>query len=517
MTRSPHQKAGRLWLALRFPDIPAHALGLAIDSPEPVAITDKRQLIWINPAAEAAGVHLEMDVITAQLLSGCLLHERNLQSEQECLAQLAQGLYQFSPHIETYTSDHIHQAGVLLEISTCLQLFGGLNALQQQVLQFIAKQKISLVMGLAHSSAAAWLLSFNGDAASDYSDSAFINSRVIDKSDFIARLKLLPISILYDFPKQQDALEKTGFVTLDDIARQIEVQTISSFKKRFGADFADYLCELFAIEQDFQQGSLFEKPVSYFKPTEFFSEELQFDYPLHQIDQLQNPMETLLQKLAAYLRKRQLQTQHIEWQLADIYHNRNELHVHSDLPQSHWRLLFDLSLIQLENRDLPFEVDSLALICRDTQPVHARSHELNFDSARKINRQDFSMTAAKLRARLGDAAVYKLSYKDGYLPAETNQRIALTANCQQDLPAVHQGAQRPAWLLDAPAAVEVRKQGLFWRGKITLIAGPECIQGQWWSEPSARDYFIGLRQDQQRLWLFWDLHKQQWFVQGIFA
>jgi protein ImuB len=50
-----------------------------------------------------------------------------------------------------------------------------------------------------------------------------------------------------------------------------------------------------------------------------------------------------------------------------------------------------------------------------------------------------------------------------------------------------------------------------------LIAGPERIQGQWWNEPSARDYFIGLRQDQQRLWLFWDLHKQQWFVQGIFA
>src|SRR5690606_23451426 len=133
-----------------------------------------------------------------------------------------------------------------------------------------------------------------------------------------------------DFPKQIDALEKTGFITLADIAQHIEAQTISSFKKRFGSDFADYLGELFGIDQDFQQSSLFEKPVILFQPNEFFAEELQFDYPLHQLDQLQAPMEILLQKLAEYLRKRQLQTQHIEWGLADIYHHQSLLSIYAD-------------------------------------------------------------------------------------------------------------------------------------------------------------------------------------------
>lgn len=497
----------RLWLALRLPDLPAHALKLDINSPEALVVSDKRKLHWINSAAAAAGIHLDMDATTAQLLSGCLLHERDNNTEQQCLAQLAEGMYQFSPYIETYRSNHQPQSGLLLEISSCLQLFGGAQSLSHKIAQCVAQQNITLAMGAAHSKTAAWLLSYVGYPIEN-SDT---------KTDFIERLTRLPIGLLHDFPKQTDALEKTGFFTLGDIAQHIEVQTISSFKKRFGHEFADYLSELFGIDQDFQQSSLFEKPVTHFKPSESFTEQLQFDYPLHQIDQLQQPMETLLQRLAEYLQKRQLQTQHIEWLLSDIYRNQNALHVYADAPQSQWQLLFNLSLIQLENRDLPFEVDTLTLNCRDTLPLQGRSHTLDFEPGRNINRQSFSITAAKLKARLGDASVYKLSYQDGYLPNDTNQHILLTQTCQQALPDIHRHAQRPTWLLDAPVAVEPRKQGLYWRGRITLIAGPERIQGNWWHEPSARDYFIGLRQDQQRLWLFWDLHKEQWFVQGIFS
>lgn len=502
---SPRQVSHRLWLALRLPDLPAHALALPPEVPEPLAVIEKRRVHWLNAAAESAGIHLTMDATTAQLLGGCVLHERDSAKEQSLIAQLAEALYQFSPYIETYRSNHA--SGLLLEVSSCVQLFGGLKSLTEKVASFFTQQKINVVIGIAHSKAAAWLLSF-----ANYSVQGSDK-----KADFIERLKRLPISLLHDFSKVVDALDKTGFVTLGDIALQIEAQTISSFKKRFGHEFATYLAELFGIDQDFQQSSLFDAPVTHFKPIEFFSEQLQFDYPLHQIDQLEQPMEMLLQKLSVYLQTRQLQTQHIEWELSDIYRNQHKLKIYADAPQSQWQLLFDLSLIQLENRDLPFEVDTLGLHCRDTISLQGRSHTLDFEPGRKVNPQSFSITAAKLKARLGDAAVYKLSYQNGYLPNETNQKIPLTQTCQQDLPEIHRHGQRPAWILDEPVIVEMRKQGLYWRGRITLIAGPERIQGNWWREPSARDYFIGLRQDHQRLWLFWDLHKQQWFVQGIFS
>ncbi len=362
-------------------------------------------------------------------------------------------------------------------------------------------------MGLAHSAKAAWLLSFaNYDIQGDES-----------KPLFVERLQQLPIQLLHDYPAQVEALEKTGFVTLADIARQIAAQSISSIKKRFGQEFAQTLCDIFGIDQDFQQASLFENPVVMYKPQEFFSEEIQFEYPIHQIDQLQAPVEHLLQQLSNFLRKRQWETHQIEWTLADIYHSKDVMPVYTDTAQSHWQLFFDLTLIQLENRDLPFEVDTLALGCRNIQPIQAQSQLLEFDSRRKHNSQEFTTTAAKLKARLGDACIYKLSYRDSYIPEESNQRIALNQPSNQQLPDHHLAALRPSWLFKSPIAIEVRQRGLYWRGYLTLLSGPERLQGNWWKIPSARDYFLAQRNDNVRLWVFRDLHKQQWYVQGIYG
>src|SRR5690606_8948220 len=124
----------RLWLALRLPDLPVQALGMAIDATEPLIIAEKRRLIWINSAAKAAGITLAMDATTAQLLSGCVLQERDRSKEQQRLAQLAEVMYLFSPYIDIYTNDiysngvdsnaQVPQSGLLVEISSCLLLFG---------------------------------------------------------------------------------------------------------------------------------------------------------------------------------------------------------------------------------------------------------------------------------------------------------------------------------------------------------------------------------------------------------
>ncbi len=539
--RHHRTSTGRLWLALRLPDLPAQALsaasitssttesttvstsesisGSTFESPDDLvlAIGEKRRVIWASPAALAKGVVLGMDTSTAQLLSGCINQERELAREQSLLAELSAELYAFTPYIETYVSTRIAQSGLLLEISSCLMLFGGVQRFATKIRQFFAAKKLPVRVGLAHSAKAAWLLSF-GDYKIQGDET---------KPVFIERLQQLPIQLLHDYPTQVAALEKTGFLTLADIARQIDAQSISSIKKRFGQEFSQALCDIFGIDQDFQQSSLFEKPVVMYKPQEFFAEEIQFEYPIHQIDQLQKPVETLLQQLADFLRKRQWQTHQIEWVLADIYHNKDVMPVYADTAQHYWQLFFDLTLIQLENRDLPFEVDTLALNCRNTQPIQAQTQLLDFNSSRthpsgkyssnKQAGQGFTITAAKLKARLGDAAVYKLSYRDSYIPEESNQRIALNQPCNQHLPDRHLASLRPGWLFAAPVEIERRQQGLYWRGYLTLLVGPERLQGNWWKTASARDYFLAQRSDFVRLWVFWDLHKKHWYVQGIFG
>jgi protein ImuB len=124
---------------------------------------------------------------------------------------------------------------------------------------------------------------------------------------------------------------------------------------------------------------------------------------------------------------------------------------------------------------------------------------------------------AKLKARLGDAAIFKLSYRDAVMPESSNTQIPIHEISHQQLPDLHQKALRPTWLLPSPILIEQRKKGLYWRGQLTMLAGPERLRSSWWEKAIARDYFIAQRHDNVRLWIFLDLHNKSWYVHGIFG
>ena len=168
---------------------------------------------------------------------------------------------------------------------------------------------------------------------------------------------------------------------------------------------------------------------------------------------------------------------------------------------------------------MPFDVDTVELRCTHTTPIQARNQLLDFNQTKRADRRshDFATTAAKLKARLGDGAIFKLSYCDSHFPETSNIVVPLQEKSNQLLPRLHSIALRPTWLLPQPVLIETRKQGLYWRGQLQLLLGPERIQGNWWNIPTARDYFLAQRHDNVRLWVFLDIHKKQWYVQGVFG
>lgn len=499
----------RLWLAIRLSDLPLTALNLDGSLTKPVVVTEKKRVVFANTIAAEAGVQLDMDITTAHLLSGCDIVVRDKALEQQALRQLSDQLYQFTPHIDRYCSVETAQSGLLLEISSCLKLFSGLTIMTQKLTEFLNQMPYRVDCGLAHSAKAAWLLSFESYQVTGEETKAL----------FVERLNALPISLLFDYPKAVESLIKTGFTTFGDVARQIEGKSISTFRKRLGHAFTDELCEIYNIDQNFQQSSLFAKPRDSYHPAEWFEEEIQFEYPVTLVDQLKPTIETLLQQLSDYLRKRQQQCQYIEWSIADIYHKKEIIQVNSDTPQSHWQLFYDLTLIQFDNKELPFEVDTIRLSCRHTLPLQHRSQVLDFDQSRrrKSSVQDFAVTMAKLKARLGDAAVYKLGYRDSRVPELTNAIVALAEKCNQELPEVHLHGLRPTWLLSKPELIEERDHRLYWQGYISPLVGPERIIGDWWDEPVARDYYLAKRHDNLPVWIFFNLYDKQWYVHGVFA
>ena len=499
----------RLWLAIRFSDLPLSALKLEDSLTKPIVVIEKKRVIFANSLAEKSGAQLDMDITTAQLLSGCEVVERDETKEQSALHQLSEQLYQFSPYIDRHCSSGAVESGLLLEISSCLKLFGGLKKLTNTIAEFLVKTPYGFDYGLAHSAKAAWYLSFatheiSGDET---------------KSLFIKRLNTLPIELFFDYPKAVEALTKTGFKTFGDLATQIEGKSISSFKKRLGQSFTNMLCEIYDIDQNFLQSSLFEKPRDIYRPDEWFEEEIQCEYPVSIVDQLKPAIENLLQQLSDYLHKRQQQCQYIEWCISDIYRKKEFIRVNSDLPQSHWQLLYDLTLIQLDNKELPFEVETVRLLCSHTMPLQHCSQVLDFEQNKRKKRsvQDFAVTIAKLKARLGDSAVYKLGYRDSRVPELTNVMITLAEKCNQELPEIHLNALRPTWLLSKPEMIEERSNRLYWHGYISTLVGPERVIGNWWEEPIARDYYLAKRHDNLPIWIFFNLYDKQWYVHGVFA
>ena len=78
--------SARLWLAIRLPDLSLTAIKSdAIATP--VVIADRKRVVCANQPAQHAGVQLDMDITTAQLLSGCEILERDPAQEQQALHQ----------------------------------------------------------------------------------------------------------------------------------------------------------------------------------------------------------------------------------------------------------------------------------------------------------------------------------------------------------------------------------------------------------------------------------------------
>jgi len=511
----------RLWLALRFPDLPLTALQTSNSTgsaqqdlfSHPAVVVEKQQVVYATATAREAGIGSDMDMTTARLLCDCQFLPRNPAAEEKALGKLCEQLYRFTPHLETYQSNASSESGVLLEISTCLQLFGGVQKLCQSVFTFLTEIGQTFIWGLGHTSKGAWLLSFAPPLTV-----AQLNGDNLTSNSFIQRLHQLPIEVLADYPQAVEALSSMGFSTLEDIGRQINAQSVASFGKRLGKAFGQALQDIYGIDQRLDQSSLFSKPVVSYTPEDVFVEELQFDYPVIQVDHLRPGIEDLLQQLAQFLRTRQLETQHIQWRISDIYRSERLFHVYCDNGQDDWQLFYDLSLIQFENTPLPFEVDCLELSCKDLMPLQGREQDLELFSKRPGgSSRELAVTLAKLKARVGENAIHKVSYNDSPLPELSHAIVGLAEKCHQSLADGHRQSLRPSWLFVQPQPIEERGQRLFWRGYLTLAAGPERIVGQWWSQSVARDYYLARRHDNVPVWAFQDLYSKQWYVHGVFS
>jgi protein ImuB len=476
-----------LWLCLRFHRLPLEVLTRQRPgNGKPCAVLEKQRVLQACDTATELGIAPGMSTATARALADSLqLLERDPATERQGLQQLCCWAYSVTPSLHPYRENCL-----LLEVGGSLALFHGLDPLLAKVRSELHSRGYSYHSALAATPGAAWLLS-HGEQ-----DDA---GRRGDGDDLAVRLAPLPLALLDEFPRQVASLAKAGLWNFGDIL-SLPRQALG---RRCGREFVRRLQQLLGTEEDRQPE---------YRPPVEFSDDYWFGYEVRANQELLPAVQLLLQSLCQFLRNTQLQGQQVEWQLYGINREIRRLQVHCSLSQATWQEWYQLTGLKLEQLQLDIGIEGVGLHCSGLQPGNAACRDL-FSPAEQ--REPLHSLLDRLQNRLGLQSVEKIACRDEHLP-----EFAGFTNCdiqRDDGTTVAADYQRPFWLMPEPQRLRRSRQHLHWNGRLTIAAGPERIEDNWWHDAASRDYYIAHDTLGQQYWVYLDRLQQDWFIQGIFA
>lgn len=490
-----------LWLALRFPHLPLEALGYSADEKQSIVVEEQHRICAASVGALNAGIQSGGKASAVHALTETRVLARQPEHESQALQRLAAWAYSYTPYIQRYGDDCL-----LLEVSRCLRLFGGIEALCSTLQTSLDNRPHEYRVGLAHSRQGAWLLSHR--SASNPHHSKEISDKDSQQS-FMAEIARMPLDYLNAFPQARDDLQKMGLKTFGDVL-QLPLHELG---KRFGQEFSQWLNELCGKQTE---------ALPLHQPEEKFSASVSFNHAISEIKLLEIPAEHLLQEFVEYLVKHQQEAQQVDWYFYSPQGQVHTLSIGTERIHNQWQLLLDLTRIRLEQLQLYFEVERLELRCDKTTPVVSRSQQL-FEQVDAFSDQqvqeDAEAMVARLQARMGSASVYQPGLRSEHIPEKQHGRVFPFSKkaISEEQPMPSGKAPRPCWLFQKPHRISRKGNHLFWKGALQLVQGPERIEGKWWEHRSVRDYFIAERDDHVRYWIYHDWMDDSWHAQGVFA
>ena len=534
------ERGKSLWLCLWFYELPLDALrndggALFLDTAandasvaeeltvardqRPVAVLEKQRVVVANEAAAVLGVAAQMGISTARALAEDIrLLERDTAAEQRCLQRLCCWAYSVSPTLYPLR-DH----SLMLEVGSCLRLYGGLDALLIRVRQELAQRGYSYRYGVGPTPKSAELFTrplesetkgsseealrhrerfFSGSLKSEAkgsSEGALHHREGFFSGSLEARLGALPLKLLVDFPQQVDALARAGLWTFGDILGMPQ----QALARRCGTAFVHYLNQILGMAEDI--GEVFEPPQA-------FLDHYWFGYEVKANQELLPAVELLLQALCRFLRHTQLHTQELTWLLYGINRKVHSFNVCSSQPHTNWQAWYQLTRLKVDQISLSGSIEGVGLESQDLVAGQLHSEDL-FQSAGQ--KEPLHCLLDRLKSRLGLQSVSTIACRDEHLP-EFAGYCSLEARPTQ-LPADAHGALRPFWLMQQPILLKEHAGIPCWNGRLILLDGPERIEDNWWEKAVSRDYYIARDGAGQQYWIYHDRMEACWYLQGVFS
>lgn len=515
-----------LWLAIHLPALPLQVFTRGVQSPPPIAIVappPRPTILATTPRAEAAGVHCGQRSASAlSLLPELQLKARDPDREAEALAEIAIWAGRFSPRISLSPPD-----AVLLEISSCLRLFGGSARIERALGEGLAELGFDARTACAPTPLAARWFARAGvspggdgacvpDAGSDslaamHPPGGLTDTEHASGQDWLATIDRLPITLLGDDGSCDahtlELLAGLGLQNLGEVRRlpaaglaRRQGQAVSRTLARARGEMAD--------------------PRAWFVPPPRFDHGLGLPVPTHHADALLFAARRLFTSLAAWLQARHAAVDLCTLVLEHTSPPHTTLALVFGEPSQHEARFTLIARERLAGITLAGEVTGLRLLADQPVRAPARSADLFGDPAAG---KDAALLLARLQARLGQKGVYRLSAHADHRPEAAWRICEASAEPQhgevrRPTPALAGGTPpapaerlRPLWLLPTPKPVSATR--------FTLLGDAERIETGWWDgHPVRRDYYLARDEHQVLCWIFHPLDApERWFVHGYFG
>ncbi|AUL99944.1 hypothetical protein B4966_07075 [Rhodocyclaceae bacterium] len=473
------------WLALRLPDLPLQVFSRGSADPGLLTITEahpRQQVVAASAAARARGVRVGDSVASALAVAPDLqLRPRALELEAATLTELAQWAGRFTPQISLDPPD-----GLVLEVSTSLRLFGGLQALADTLVDELRTLGLHGQLGGAPTPLAArWLAACRP------------GTLVTADHGWQDCLSALPLAVLADAGVGQDILlllHGIGARNLGDVLRLPR----DGLARRQAAAVSAALARARGDTPDLRDW--FVAPARY-------TATVAMPAPTDQLAPLLFAARRLFAGQAAWLAARQMAAEYCRLTLVHESGPTTVLDLYCGAPSRDEARLGLLARERLAALALPAPVEALQLTSGAPVALAPKSGDLFGDP--DATQHNAGLLLERLIARLGTDAVIGVQPCADHRPERAWRPVRPATR-----PPAHASAPglRPLWLLAEP-------QALRYRAALTLLAGPERIESGWWDGADVRrDYYVAQHKDGALCWVFHPLDKpDEWYVHGYFG
>jgi len=502
----------KLWLCLYLPNLalevfyPSGPKQLLSNDRRPIAIIQQQRIEALSHHAAATGLTVGTMASHAYALCEALTCiEKSESKEHRALEQVAQWLYEFTPNVSLYGDQHL-----ILEVSSSLKLFSGLNHLKHLIKEKITHLGYTPKIGVSQTPLAAKI-----SAEIDCPDNHQQSPGVALKSLQLIHLQLPSPSVT--------KLEKMGITILKQL---IELPR-HTLKKRFGETFIHYLERLLGERAD---------PQTFIKPAPKFESDIFFINTVDNLQSLIFPINRLLNELSAFLTARQLQLQHFNLRLNYRGQLKKALSIHLAAPDNDAGLFLKLAEIKLNQVQAVQTVDELSLRAAEFQPAKLKSSQL-FRSAPlpdtlRMNQKELSNQAALdpealkqgndllnlLQHQLETTDCFGLRLGNDHRPEKDWVRADLAQRFEQKLTTALPGwPERPTFLIEPPKRLQKHLNPLQ-HPDFDYIKGPERINSAWWDgDGQNRDYYLYRYRKKMVYWIFYRALTHRWYLHGLFS